>query len=293
MTLILGIDNVCYTHTMRSGQMDLLGFLDRATKYGAAVVQMDPLWPSQKLELSESCLDYLHGLLKDRGLQIVVKGNSGGLGTLANPPEKAGNDLELFKSKIEAAAKLGSPVVRVVTRAYPYPTKHTQPSKGISRDQVIDWVIHSLKELTPLAENLGIRIAVENHGDLRIAEMERILAEVNSASLGIQYDLLEQVAIFEDPFMAAERLLSSAFTVHWNDAYPILSSSGFSVKPCMPGEGILKLDEVFNMIVVLSREIFCFTAFQADSMETEDQLVYAYLVDLKERLRSHQTPEQS
>ena len=123
--------------------------------------------------------------------------------------------------------------------------------------------------------------------------MERILAEVNSASLGIQYDLLEQVAIFEDPFMAAERLLSSAFTVHWNDAYPILSSSGFSVKPCMPGEGILKLDEVFNMIVVLSREIFCFTAFQADSMETEDQLVYAYLVDLKERLRSHQTPEQS
>jgi len=265
--------------------MDLLGFLDRAVEYGAGAVQMDPLWPAHDLDLSDGSLDRLRGLLEDRGLEIIVKGNSGGLGTLANPPEASNEDVALFKSKIKAAVKLNSPVVRVVTRAYPYPTKHTQPPKRIHRDKVISWLITNLKALTPLAEDLGIRIAVENHGDLRIAELERILVELDSPALGIQYDLLEQVAIFEDPFLAGERLLPHAFTVHWNDAYPRLSNTGFSVEPCPPGEGILDLDGVFKTIQALGKDIYIFTAFQANSSDVEDALVNLYLNDLHSRMK--------
>jgi sugar phosphate isomerase/epimerase len=270
---------------MKSGEMDLIEFLDKAVEYKVGCVQMDPLWPSQGLDLTIDSLTRLGGMLNERGLEIVVKGNSGGLGTLANPPEKSQDDITFFLSKIEAADKLNSPVVRVVTRAYPFPTKHTQPPKGVLREKVVGWVIANLKALTPLAEELGIRIAVENHGDLRITELERILAEVDSPALGIQYDLLEQVAIFEDPFLAAERLLPYAYTVHWNDAYPFLSSSGFCVAACLPGKGILLLDKVFQMIASLRRKIYLFTAFQAATMESEDPLVNAYLVNLKERHR--------
>ena len=235
MTIFLGIDNVCYTHTMQHGQMSLIGFLDKALEYGAQAVQMDPLWPKYDLDLSDAGLNYLSGLLKERGLEVIVKGNSGGLGSLANAPDRSQDDVAFFKSKIEAAVKLKSPVVRIVTRAYPFPTKHNQPPVGVSCDTVVGWVINNLKELTPLAEEMGVNIAVENHGDLRIAELERIIAEVDSPALGIQFDLLEQVAIFEDPFQAAERLLPHAFTIHWNDAYSILSSSGFRVAACPPG----------------------------------------------------------
>ena len=283
MTVTLGVDNVCYNHTMQAGGLDVVGFLDRAVACGAKAVQMDPLWPAQGLDLSEASLSRLRTMLDERGLQLVVKGNSGGLGSLADPPETAQENVALFRSKIEAAAKLEAPVVRVVTRAYPYPTQHTTPPAGVPRDQVVGWVIANLRALTPLAEDLDVKIAVENHGDLRIAELERLLAEVNSPALGTQYDLLEQVPIFEDPRLAADRLLPYAFTVHWSDAYPLLSNRGFRIAVCRPGEGILDLDGITRIIASLQQDIYIFSAFQADSMEIEDQLVRAYLQDLQSR----------
>ena len=134
-------------------------------------------------------------------------------------------------------------------------------------------MIVNLSKLTPHAESKGVRLVIENHGDLRIAEIERILEEVHSSWLGVQFDLLEQVAIFEDPGQAAERLLPHAFTVHWNDAYPKLSDSGFSVAACLPGQGIIDLDRAFGDIAYLNRDVFIFTAFQAESVESEDFLV--------------------
>jgi sugar phosphate isomerase/epimerase len=285
MTITLGIDSICYGHTMRAGGLDLAGFLGKAAARGAKAVQMDPLWPSQGLDLSEASLTQLDHMLKGRDLQLVVKGNSRGLGSLAHPPDAAGEEIALFRSKIEAAVRLDAPVVRIVTRAYPYPTKHTKPAPGVSREQVVGWVIANLQALTPLAEDLGVKIAVENHGDLRIAELERMLAEVDSPALGIQYDLLEQVAIFEDPRVAGERLLPYAFTVHWNDAYPLLDNRGFRVTVCGPGEGILDLDGITQIIASQEGDIYIFAAFQADSMDVEDGLVQAYLQDLQSRFR--------
>jgi sugar phosphate isomerase/epimerase len=85
---------------MRAGGLAAVGFLDKAVAYGAAVVQMDPLWPSQGLDLTDASLARLRGMLDDRGLQVVVKGNSRGLGYLANPPKSAQEDVALFCSKI-------------------------------------------------------------------------------------------------------------------------------------------------------------------------------------------------
>ena len=273
---------------MKAKKLDLQGFLDKAVAYRAGAVQMDPSWSSQGLDLTPASLDLLRGLLEERNLQIIVKGNSGGLGSLANQPEASNGDIEIFRSKIETAARLGSPVVRIVTRAYPYPTSHTTPPTGVSRREVIGWVIENLKKLTPHAEASGVRLVIENHGDLRIAEIERIMEEINSTWLGVQFDLLEQVAIFEDPAVAAERLLPHAFTVHWNDAYPRLSNAGFCVKACLPGQGIIDLDSVFSKIASLKQDVFIFTAFQSDTDASEDGLVKAYLDDLHRRLdRNH------
>jgi sugar phosphate isomerase/epimerase len=283
MAVIVGVDSICYTRTMRAKALDLAGFLDRIAAHGAKAVQMDPLWPSQGLDLSEASLARLQAMLEARGLLLVVKGNSGGLGSLANPPEAAQEDIALFRSKIEAAAKLGAPIVRIVTRAYPYATKHTTSLRGVSRAQVIGWVVANLKALMPLAEDLGVKIAVENHGDLRLAELERILAEVDSPALGVQCDLVEQAAIFEDPWLAAERLLPHAFTVHWSDACPRLDEAGFCIRVCPPGEGLVDLDSASRVIASLPRDVFIFVAFQAESEELEGAYVEAYMQDLHRR----------
>lgn len=284
MSITLGIDSVCYLHTMKSKKLDLLGYLDKAVEYIVGAVQMDPLWPSQNLDLTTKSLQYLGKLLDERKLQIVVKGNSSGLGSLANPIEASASDIEIFRAKIEAASVLGSPIVRIVTRAYPYPTSHNKFPSKVPRWKVIGWVVDNLRKLIEYAEAKSVRLVIENHGDLRIAEIEHILKEVNSPFLGVQFDLLEQVAIFEDPNKAAERLLPHAFTIHWNDAYPQLSNSGICIKACPPGEGIIDLNRSFQGISSLERDIFIFTAFQAESEESEDLLVKAYVDDLHNRL---------
>jgi len=68
MSITLGIDNVCYVHTMKSNKLDLQGFLDKAVLYGAGAVQMDPSWPSQGLTLTPYSLKVLREMLDDREL---------------------------------------------------------------------------------------------------------------------------------------------------------------------------------------------------------------------------------
>ena len=289
MTITFGVDNVCYTQSMKSGKMDLVGFLDRVAAHRAAAVQIDPLWPSQGLDLSEKSLEYLHQLLAERNLQIIVKGNSGGLGSLANAPAASRSDLEVFRSKILAAARLNSPIVRLVARSYPYPNPHFPPPSGVTRFETITWVIENLNHLIPLAADCGVRLVIENHGDLRLAEMDRILNEIGSPWLGIQFDVLEQVAIFEDPRQAASRLLPHALTIHWSDAYPELDSSGFRVIACEPGQGLIDLSGVFKIIAALKQDVFLFTAFQTDLDAREDLLVKSYLNDLHHRMMASHT----
>jgi sugar phosphate isomerase/epimerase len=284
VTIIVGIDSICYTRTLRAGSLDVAGLLDRAAAIGAQAIQMDPLWPEQGLDLSETALARLRGLLDERGLTVVIKGNSGGRGSLAQPPADVEEDMSLFRAKVKAAARLNAPVVRIVTRAYPYPTRHTTPPVNTPREQVINRVIANLKTLAAAAEHEGVRLAVENHGDLRIGELERILAEVDSAALGVQYDLVEQVAIFEDPRRAAERLLPRAITVHWHDAYPRPGGAGFHVVVCPPGEGLIDLDGIGQMIAAQPGDIYLFVAYQAETMDDEDRLARAYMSDLPSRI---------
>ena len=68
MTITLGIDSVCYQHTMKSKKLDLQGFLDKAVANRAGAVQMDPSWPSQGMDLGPKSLSYLRHILDERGL---------------------------------------------------------------------------------------------------------------------------------------------------------------------------------------------------------------------------------
>jgi sugar phosphate isomerase/epimerase len=248
------------------------GFLDKAVAYGLDLCK----WTHPASRSGLTHMPVFAPLLEAKS-QVVVKEFR--RVRISGKSTRSIRWRHQFSRQDRAAARLNSPVVRIVMRL----TRIPEPTPPASRREVIGWVIENLRKLTPHAEIASVRLVIENHGDLRIAEIERILDEVNSPWLGVQFDLLEQVAIFEDPNQAAERLLPHAFTVHWNDAYAKLSNSGFCVAACPPGQGIIDLDGVFKKIASLSQDVFIFTAFQADSDEDEDELVKAYLDDLHDR----------
>lgn len=91
--------------------------------------------------------------------------------------------VELAKKWIVAASKIGAPVLRVFSGEIP---------KGYENKwkEVADWMIESYKELIPYAEKYGVKIGIQNHGDmLQTAEQcMYVLNGINSKWAGLIVD---------------------------------------------------------------------------------------------------------
>jgi sugar phosphate isomerase/epimerase len=90
-------------------------------------------------------------------------------------------DVELAQKWIEAAAKLGAPVIRVFAG-------HEAP--GANRDEVNKWMAEDVRACAEHGKKYGVMIGVQNHGDfLKTAEQTIHLVEmVNSEWVGVILD---------------------------------------------------------------------------------------------------------
>ncbi|MFH0991211.1 MAG: sugar phosphate isomerase/epimerase family protein [bacterium] len=97
--------------------------------------------------------------------------------------EKRTADVRLVKNWIEAAAKLGAPVIRVFAGAIP---------SGYEKkwDEIAEWMVADLKECADYGKKFGVLVGVQNHGDfLKTAdEAIKIVTMVNSDWFGIIVD---------------------------------------------------------------------------------------------------------
>ena len=95
---------------------------------------------------------------------------------------------DLFESQVEgvkmcvdAAARLGTPVVRVFGG---------EPSEGKTEEECVRAIIEGFKLAAPHAEDRGVALALENHGRItnNVDILLRILDEVNSEALKVNID---------------------------------------------------------------------------------------------------------
>jgi sugar phosphate isomerase/epimerase len=122
---------------------------------------------------------------KDRAaaLGIVLTG-TGIRNDFASPdPKVRAAGVELAKKWIVAASKLGVPVVRLFSGEIP---------KGYENKwkEVADWMIESYKECAAYGEKYGVKIGIQNHGDmLQTAEQcMYVIKGVNSKWAGLIVD---------------------------------------------------------------------------------------------------------
>jgi sugar phosphate isomerase/epimerase len=122
---------------------------------------------------------------KDRAarLGIVISG-TGIRNDFASPdPKVRAAGVELAKKWIVAAAKMGAPVVRLFSGEIPkgYETKWKE---------VADWMIECYKECAAYGEKYGVKIGIQNHGDmLQTAEQcIYVMNGVNSKWAGLIVD---------------------------------------------------------------------------------------------------------
>lgn len=98
-------------------------------------------------------------------------------------PAKRDADIELIKKWIVAAAKLGSPNLRIFAG--------TTGHEGYSREQVFEWMARDIKTCCDFGEKHGVMIAIQNHNDFlkTAADVDQIIAMVDSDWLGLNLDI--------------------------------------------------------------------------------------------------------
>jgi sugar phosphate isomerase/epimerase len=102
----------------------------------------------------------------------------------ANPDPLARKaDIEMIKTWIITAAKLGIPNLRIFAG--------TNPHTGYTRDQVFEWMAKDIRECCNFGEQFGVIIALQNHNDFikTAADVDRIFEMVNSDWLGLNLDI--------------------------------------------------------------------------------------------------------
>ncbi len=73
------------------------------------------------------------------------------------------------------------------------------------------------KEVLPLVEDTGVRLAFENHTESFASEILWLIDEVNHPGVGACVDTVNSVAVLEDPMAAIEALAPRSFTNHFCD----------------------------------------------------------------------------
>jgi sugar phosphate isomerase/epimerase len=207
---------------------------------------------------------------KSRAAELGVEISGTGIRNNFASPDSAvrAAGVELAKEWIVVASKLGAPVLRVFAGEIP---------KGYENkwEEAAQWMIDCYKQLIPFAEKYGIKIGVQNHGDmLQTAEQcLYIMKHVNSKWVGIIVDTGNFTT--EDPYKDIAALIP--YAVNWQvkeftDGYggkiktdykrliKVLKDGGF--KGYLPvetlkvkGEFYDPFQRVSNMLTVLDQTI--------------------------------------
>jgi sugar phosphate isomerase/epimerase len=109
--------------------------------------------------------------------------------------------------------------------------------------------VRVIKRIINVAEEYGVRLALENHGDFHIDEILTILDQVNSDQLGVTFDTGNSLRLHEDCVSAIERYDKKIYLVHAKDVAPDgdKSDSDLANLNCVPaGEGIVDFKTIFS-----------------------------------------------
>ena len=110
-------------------------------------------------------------------------------------------------------------------------------------------LVQRLREVLPLAEALGIALAVENHQDVTSADLiELFTRSGNSPAFGVTLDTGNPLAVAEDPVEFAERIAPLIRHVHLKDYTLHLAPNGYRLARCAAGDGVIDFPAILQIV---------------------------------------------
>ncbi len=129
---------------------------------------------------------------------------------------------------IEYASRIGAEVMRVVGSSLQFRFEPHEPQ--------LEKLAFMFSEATKIAEQKGIRLAVENHIDYNSKEILQLVQSVNSSNFGVNFDTGNFLRVLDDPIQAMEILAPYVFATHIKDLLPVkgLPVNAWNFFSCVP-----------------------------------------------------------
>jgi sugar phosphate isomerase/epimerase len=143
---------------------------------------------------------------------------------------------------IALAARLGHPVMRI-TLGSPA-SRGTEPAAVL-----VDRLIAPTARAAERASAVGIKLAIENHGDLRAQDLLEVLERVGSPDLGVTLDNVNLIRVGDDMLEGTRALAPRTLLVQLKD-HPVTPDPAQPGGPLSTalGEGVAPLDEVIAIL---------------------------------------------
>lgn len=233
----LGMDS----YSLRWQGWNAFQMLEYAAQLGLDVVQF-----SERRNFASLEVDYLSSL-KNRAdeLGLAIEVGMGSFDRLATSfhPELGSGEQQLT-DLLHAAKVVGSPIVRCFLG--------TQADRQgpITIQQHLAECVRTLRAVAPLARELGIKIAVENHGgvDLLARELRWLIEEVGPDAVGACLDTGNPAYAGEDPVVSAEVLAPYVVTSHVRDTRVWATPTGAMTQWVPLGQGDVDLARIVGIL---------------------------------------------
>ncbi len=193
--------------------IDLLAVCDFCVKHDIQGLDVTGyFFPGYPAVPSDRYIYRLKRYAHDRGITITGTGVRNDFVSFDRQVRAQG--IDLIKSWIEVAAKLGAPVVRAFAGPQQKNAKNWQPAADNAPREVVEgWMADSLRACAEHGEKYGVMVAVQNHGDFLSTAAEHIslLKRVNHAWCGALVDT--GMYLTEDPYKDIAMMVPHA--VNW------------------------------------------------------------------------------
>lgn len=163
---------------------------------------------------------------------------------VVNLPRDAA-DVERFEADLRAARDAGAAAVRTTligSRRYEAFSSADEYAQAKARGQ------KSLKLAVPVAERRKVRLAIENHKDLRTPELVALFKAISSEWVGACVDTGNSIALLEDPLETVTTLAPYALSVHLKDMAVEECPTGFLLSEVPLGRGFLDLPRIVKVL---------------------------------------------
>ncbi len=144
-------------------------------------------------------------------------------------------DVAQAQSWLPLAKRAGARVVRCMVSGF---------LEGARAKHIPDWNAHmrdmiaKLWAVTPLLEELDMVLAVENHQDVTSEDL-LALCEAGGSRVGVTLDVVNPLAVGEEPYEFAERVGPHIKNIHIKDYTIHRTDSGYQLVRAGIGEGVI------------------------------------------------------